>query len=210
MPAGARDAQYRLIERKEAPQSTLRLGLVVADPSHPDYLPLTVMNTLLGGSFASRITTNIREQKGYTYSPNASVTTFFRVGQWVQSADVTTADTAAALAEIYREIERLRGESPAAEELAGIQRYMAGLFVIRNSSPDGVISQLAFLDLHGLPDSFLANYVQGIYAVTPAQVSAMAAKWLDPGRMTLVVVGDLDAVGSGVRALPQLGGSAPR
>ena len=167
-------------------------------------------NTLLGGSFASRITSNIREQKGYTYSPSGSVSNFYRVAQWMEAADVTSADTAAALTEIYKEVDRLRNEPPTAEELAGFQRYMAGLFVIRNSSPNGVLSQVAFLDLHGLPDSFLTNYVQNVYAVSPAQVSAMAKKWIDPSKMTLVVVGDLATVGESVRKLPQLAGATER
>ena len=203
-------AQSRLIDRPAAPQSTVRLGLPVADASQPDYLPLALTNTLLGGSFASRITSNIREQKGYTYSPSGSVSNFYRVAQWMEAADVTSADTAAALAEIYKEVDRLRNEPPTAEELAGFQRYMAGLFVIRNSSPNGVLSQVAFLDLHGLPDSFLTNYVQNVYAVSPAQVSAMAQKWIDPSKMTLVVVGDLATVGESVRKLPQLAGAAER
>lgn len=211
LPAKAADKpQYRLIDRPDAPQSTLRLGLPVADPSQPDYVPLTVMNTLLGGSFASRITSNIREQKGYTYSPSSTIGSFYRSSQWTQAADVTTADTAAALTEIYREIDRLRSEAPTPGELAGFQRYLAGLFVIRNSSPQGVIGQVAFLDLHGLPDTFLTNYVQNVYAVTPAQVNAMAKKWLDPQRMTLVVVGDVAKVGESVRSLPQLAGVAAR
>lgn len=211
LPAKAADKpQYRLIDRPGAPQSTLRLGLPVADPSQPDYVPLTVMNTLLGGSFGSRITSNIREQKGYTYSPSGSIGNFYRRSQWTEAADVTTADTAAALTEIYREIDRLRSEAPTPEELAGFQRYMAGLFVIRNSSPQGVIGQVAFLDLHGLPDTFLTNYVQNVYAVTPAQVSSMAKQWLDPQRMTLVVVGDVARVGESVKSLPQLAGVAAR
>lgn len=209
-PQAAAGAQYRLIDRPGAPQSTVRLGLPVADPSQPDYLPLTVTNALLGGSLTSRITANIREQKGYTYSPYSAVGNNYRASQWAESADVTTADTAAALTEIYREIDRLRGEPPPAAELAGVQRYLAGIFVLRNSSPTGVLSQLAFLDLHGLPDAYLTHYVQNVYAVTPEQVTAMAQKWLDPRRMTLVVVGDLAKVGDSIKALPQIGSSTAR
>ncbi|MGH9161140.1 MAG: M16 family metallopeptidase, partial [Vicinamibacteraceae bacterium] len=99
-----------LIDRPGAPQSTLRIGLPVVDPSHDDYIALQVTNALLGGSFGSRITSNIREDKGYTYSPFSTVGVRYRTAHWVESADVTTADTGAAMREIFTEIERLQKE----------------------------------------------------------------------------------------------------
>ena len=94
-------------DRPNAPQSTLVLGLPAVDPSNPDYIRLRVTNSLLGGSFGSRITRNIREDKGYTYSPYSYVETHYRTGNWSQNADVTTADTYNSLHEIMYEIERL-------------------------------------------------------------------------------------------------------
>lgn len=179
-----------LIDRPAAPQSTLRIGLPVVDPSHPDYIPLQVTNTLLGGYFSSRITANIREDKGYTYSPGSSVSSRYRAAHWVQSADVTTADTGASLKEIFYEIDLLRGEAPSAEELRGVQNYMAGIFVLRNSSRGGIVGQLAFVDLHGLSESYLTSYVKSVYAVTPEVVREMAEKYLRPAEMAVVVVGD--------------------
>lgn len=177
-------------DRPNAPQSTLVVGLPVVDPTHPDYIRLRVMNSLLGGSFGSRITRNIREEKGYTYSPYSYIETHYRTGNWTQNADVTTADTYNSLHEIMNEVERLQKTPPSAEELKGIQNYEGGMFVLRNSDPGGIIGQLNSLDLHGLPETFITEQVKNINAVTPQQVSETARKYVRPEAMTIVVVGD--------------------
>jgi predicted Zn-dependent peptidase len=153
---------------------------------------------------------NLREDKGYAYSPGTSLTVRRRAGLWTLDAEVTTADTAAALTEMYREVGRMRSEAPSAGELAAIANYRAGLFVIANSSPNGVLGQLAFIDLHGLPAEYLTTWVARVHALTPAEISAAAAHWLDLSRATLVIVGDLSQIGSAVKALPQLEGAVYR
>ena len=178
------------IERPNAVQSTLYIGLPVIDPSNPEYLPLTVMNTLLGGSFGSRITSNIREQKGYTYSPSGQVSTRLGAGAWIEVADVTTNVTGPAIKEIIGEIDRLRAEPPPAAELTGIQNYVAGTFVLRNSSRSGITNQLATLDLYGLSEDYLRTYVQRVYALTPADIQRLARTYIDPAKLAIVVVGD--------------------
>ena len=191
-PESAR--KIHLINRPGAAQSTLYIGLPVIDPSHVDYVPLFVTNALLGGSFASRITSNIREDKGYTYSPFSQISTRRRDGYWVEVADVTTAVTGPSLEEIFGEIERLQQEPPSAPELEGIQNYVAGTFVLQNSSRGGIIGQLAFLDLHGLTQSYLTNFVRNVYAVTPEEVRRITASYLDDDRMTIVVAGDREQI----------------
>lgn len=186
--------EMALIDRADAPQSTLMLGMPVPDPSDPDYLPLQVTNAILGGSFASRITSNIREDKGYTYSPYSTINTGKEVAVWYEQADVTTEHTRASLSEIRKEIERLQQEAPSLDELEGIQNYQSGIFVLQNSSPGGIIGQLSFLDLHDLPDSYLTNYVQNVYAVTPEKVKELTSKYLQPDKMTLVIVGDKEEI----------------
>ena len=177
-------------DRPGAPQSTLLLGLPVADPTSPDYTRLRVTNSLLGGSFGSRITRNIREDKGYTYSPYSYIDTNYHSGVWIDAADVTTKDTFNSLKEILKEIERLQKTSPTAEELRGIQNYEVGLFVLRNASPNGIVGQLSTMHLQGLPDTYLTEQVQRLNAVTPAQVSATTRQYIRPEAMTTVVVGD--------------------
>ena len=182
---------FSLIDRPGAAQSTLYIGLPVADPTSADYVALDVMNSLLGGSFASRITSNIRERKGYTYSPYSQVGTRKHLAFWLESADVTTAVTGPALGEIFAEIDRLRKEPPTAQELAGFQNYLAGLFVIRNTiSADGLIGQLHFVDAQGLDRSYLSTYVQKVMSIKPADIQRVAETYIAPSRMAIVVVGD--------------------
>jgi predicted Zn-dependent peptidase len=178
------------IERPGAVQSTLNIGLPTIDAAHADYLALTVMNSLLGGSFDSRITSNIREQKGYTYSPFSAVSSRLGASSWSEVADVTTKDTGASIKEILGEIERLRNEPPSETELRGIQNYLAGTFVLRNSARAGIAAQLAFLDLYGLSEDYLRSYVQRVYALTPADIQRMARTYIDPAKLAFVVVGD--------------------
>jgi predicted Zn-dependent peptidase len=182
--------QSGTIERPGAPQTTILLGLPVIAPSNPDYIALRVANALLAGSFGSRITSNIRENKGYTYSPSGVLQPGVGTAVWYELADVTSEHTAAALKEIHKEIERLQNEPPSAQELLGIQNYVAGVFALQNSSPSGIIGQLHFQDLHGLPADYLTTYVKKVYAVTPEKVQQLVKSQIKADQMTLVMVGD--------------------
>jgi zinc protease len=179
-----------ITDKPGAAQSTIMMGLPVIDPSNEDYIRLQFVNMLLGGSFASRITSNIREQKGYTYSPWSHISSNFRSAYWAEVASIGTSVTGPAVKEIYYEINRLRSEPPSADELKGIANYMAGTFVLQNSTRTGILNQLAFLDFHGLPDTYLTNYVNSVHAVTPEVVKEVMAKYIRPGEITIVVTGD--------------------
>ncbi|MGQ0383964.1 MAG: M16 family metallopeptidase [Gammaproteobacteria bacterium] len=205
--APAEALQLALIDTPGAPQSSIRMAVPVPHAAHPQYFPTTLMNSLLGGAFGSRITANIREDKGYSYSPDSSINQRRGTALWVMSAEVTTEHTADALREIYREIARLSAETPPAVELDAIKAYRSGLFVIANSTPNGVLGQLAFMDLHGLPAEFLSRWVASVHAVTPQQVSGIAAGFIRPEKMTVVVAGDLAKVAQSVRVLPELRGA---
>jgi len=187
-------AGFAFVDRPGAAQSTLYIGLPTIDPSQKDYVPLNVMDSLLGGSFGSRITSNIREQKGYTYSPYSQVSVRYRDGYWVEIADVTTAVTGASITEIRKEITRLQQQPPSDAELNGIKNYLSGLFVIRNSSRQGLLAQLDFVDLHGLGDDYLTNYVPRVNAVSTEEVQQTAEKYLPLEKISMVVVGDPEKV----------------
>ena len=189
----------KIIDRPGAPQSSIYFGLPVADPSSPDYIDLDVTNSVLGGSFASRITSNIREDKGYSYSPYSTLSEYYKSGLWYEVADVSTEHTGASLEEIKKEIALLQSEAPSQEELDGVINYESGIFVLQNSSRGGIINQLVFLDIHDLPDSFLENKVQNFYGVTPAKVSEMTRKYIRPEEMTLIIVGDKEKIESQIQ-----------
>jgi predicted Zn-dependent peptidase len=183
-----------VVDRPGASQSNLLVGLPTVKPGHDDWIPLQITNSLLGGSFSSRITSNIREDKGYTYSPFSSVSTRYQDAYWVQSAAVTTDVTGPALKEIMYEIDNLQKNPPPTAELDGIKNYAAGIFVLQNSTRGGIINVLNTLDLQELPDTYLTNYVSNVFAITPEQVSKIAETYLREEDMTLAVVGDRSQV----------------
>ena len=179
-----------VVDRPGASQSNILLGLPTIAPGHDDWIAMQITNSLLGGAFSSRITSNIREDKGYTYSPFSSISTRYKDAYWVQSAAVTTDVTGPALKEILYEIDNLRENPPPAKELNGIKNYAAGIFVLQNSTRNGLINVLSYLKLQDLPENYLTDYVSNVFAVTPEQVSEVAKTYLREEDMTLVVVGD--------------------
>jgi zinc protease len=188
------ERQVAMVDRPDAVQSTMIVGLPVLDPKSPDFTKFEVADALLGGAFGSRITSNIRENKGYTYSPYSQIWKHQSASYWIESADVTTKDTGNSLMEIFAEIERLRNEAPPAIELDGIKQNIVGIFTLRNSSRDGMVGQLRYVDEQQLGESYLTEYVRNVMAVTPEDVRRMAQQQLDPNRMTIVVVGDRKTV----------------
>jgi predicted Zn-dependent peptidase len=194
-------------DRPGAAQSTIFLGLPVPSAESPDNIPLAVTNALLGGSFGSRITSNIREQKGYTYSPNSQISRRVHDAYWLETADVTTAATGPSLKEIFGEVERLQKEAPRADELKGIQSYLSGLFVIQNSTRGALIGQLRYVNLQGLGEDYLKTYVQKVNAVTPADVQRMTAQYIRPEQMTIVVVGDKTKISEQLEPYASVGDS---
>ena len=185
-----KERQVAVIDRPAAVQSTLYVGLPVVDQTHPDFVKLSVTDAILGGSFGSRITTNIRENKGYTYSPFSTVSTRNKAAFWAEIADVTTNVTGPSLTEIFKEVEKLRNEAPPKEELERIQRNMAGTFVLQNGSRGGITAQLANVDAYGLGEAYLSTYTSKVLAVTPADIQKMMQLYLSPEKMSVVVVGD--------------------
>lgn len=178
------------IDRPGAPQSTIYMGVPAISQSDPDFIKFMVMDSILGGSFGSRITSNIRENKGYTYSPGSFIWNRFKTGYWIESADVTTEATGASIKEILYEIDRLQKEPPSDAEMQGIKNYLVGIYVLQNSSRTGVIGQLEQMNYNELDKNYLDTYVQKLSAVTAKDVQDMAKKYLVLDRMTFVVVGD--------------------
>lgn len=178
------------IDRPNAPQSTIYLGVPAPNPKEADYIEFAVMDALLGGSFGSRITSNIRENKGYTYSPSSFNWTRYQTGYWIENADVTTQFTGASIKEILYEINRLKTEPVTEAELQGIKNYMAGIYVLQNSTRFGVIGQLEEANYYELDKGYIDSYVKNILAVTPQDIQNVAQKYLSEDKMAIVVVGD--------------------
>ena len=192
-----------LVDRPGAPQSTIRIAFAAPVAGAPQDLGFRVTNALLGGSFTSRITRNIREEKGYTYSPFSGVTYNAGEARWVFDADVTTDVTGAALKEVIGEVRQLQTEAIPEEEAAGMRTWMAGTFVLGNASAGGLVNSLATRDFHGLSANWLDAYVPGVLGISSADMQGLARQSLPLEKMTVVVVGDLAKVRPQLQALPE-------
>lgn len=193
-PASANAPRIKLINKPGASQSNVYIGLSVMPPAAPDFIAFAQMNTLLGGYFSSRITANLREDKGYTYSPRSRLSTYVNTANWAQVAAITTEHTGAAITEIFAEIERLKETPPSAEEVERTQSYQSGTFVLQHATPGGLLNRLSYMALHGLPDVYLTNYLSNISKISPMDLQTAARRYLHTGNMTVVIVGDLEKV----------------
>jgi zinc protease len=197
-PATAKPS-YVVIERPGSVQSAIRLGRPGIAATSPDYIPLQLANTVLGGGFSSRLMQNLREDKGYTYGAGSSSSALRAGGRWSASADVRNEVTGAAVKEFESELARIGSEPVPAQELEDTKRYVAGGYLIANQMQASVARQLANYWLVGLPAEFLGEYVPKIRAVDAAQVQAMSRKYFDPKDQSIIVVGDPKAVAEQLR-----------
>jgi len=201
------DRAVHIVDKPGAVQTTLIVGLPTIDASHQDSIALSVTNSVLGGYFSSRMTANLRESKGYTYSPFSAVQNRYRDANWAQNADVTTTVTGASLKEIFFEIDRLQAEPPTEAELESAKNYMLGTFVLRNSDRAGIIAQLEFINFHGLPADYLNTYVGKVRAVTKAMVQEMTRKYIDDTKTAIIAVGDRKQIEDQVKPYGPTGAS---
>lgn len=195
--------QVVLVDRPDAPQTTIRIAYPQSLAGSAAEPAQRVGDSLYSGSFSSRLTRNLREDKGYTYSPYSRVGYNPGDARYVWSADITTAQTGAAMREVFDELRRLQTAAPDAEETEGQKTYVSGIFVFRNATPQSVVGTLASAENLGLPDSWISGYIPTTQAVTAGQVQDWA-KGLRADRMTLILVGDLKTVVPQLKALPEL------
>lgn len=191
-----------LVDKPGAAQSEIRIGHPGVARSHPDYYPLVVLNTLLGGSFTSRLNTSLREVHGFSYGASSSFQMRRDAGSFIAGAAVFTAKTDSAVAAFFDELERVRAEPATAQELERAKNYVALGLPRRFETTQGVATEIALLESLGLSLDLYGTYVQRILAVTPADVQRVAREYVQPGRSVVVVVGDRSQVERGLRALP--------
>lgn len=177
------------IERPEALQSSIRIGRLLFPRTHPDFVGMQVVATVLGGYFGSRLMRNLREEHGYTYGVMASAVNFDRAGYLAIATQVGAEVTRAALDEIFRETERLRREPVGEEELILTKRILTGEMMRILDGPFGIADVAIENILSGMGDDAVNRQLQEILAVTPERIQELACRYLDPERLVTVVVG---------------------
>jgi zinc protease len=192
--------QIVLVDMPGAEQSQVRIGWVGVPRSAPDYFPLQVLNTILGGSFTSRLNQNLRETHGYSYGASSRFDMRLSAGPFFAGAGVQTDKTAEALREFFNELTAI-GKPIPADELAKAKNYIAFGFPSNFETIGDFSAQIEQQIVYGLPDSYYADYVKNIQAVTAEAVAKAAATYIQPQRFLVVVVGDRKAIEPGIRAL---------
>ena len=192
--------QVFLVDKPGAPQSQIRIGSIGVPRSTPDYFPLIVMNTILGGSFTSRLNNNLREVHGYSYGAGSGFDMRLGAGPFAASAGVQTDKTAEALKEFFNELNGILKPVPA-EELARAKNYVSLRYPSAFEATSDISRRLEDALVYHLPDDYFSTYVKNIQAVTAADVQRAAQKYIHPDRAAVVVVGDLKTIEPGIRAL---------
>ncbi len=177
------------IERPDALQSAVRMGDTTITRRHPDYLRLRVLMTLFGGYFGSRLMSNIREEKGYTYGISAGISFYPGSGLLSVAAETDNVYVNSLIEEVYVEIDRLHQELVSEEELAVVRNFMLGEMCRNYESPFSLADAWIFIDTAGLDDSYFSRSLHAVNEVTPQELRELACKYLCKERLKEVIAG---------------------
>lgn len=189
-----------LIDKPAAAQSSFRIGSIGVSRSTPDYFPITVMNTALGGSFTSRLNQDLREDKGYTYGASSRFDMRKFAGPFTASAEIVSAKSDSALIEFMKQLRGIRDTIPTGE-LNKTKRYLQLELPSAFETTGEIAMRLSDVALYGLPLDYYNRVVDQIGAVTQAQAQAVAEKYIDPSHLAVVVVGDRKSIEGPIKAL---------
>jgi zinc protease len=188
VPASAR--KIYLVERPDSVQTTLVVGNIAIDRRSEDFVPMVVMNHVLGGGATGRLFLNLREEKGYTYGAYSSFTALEYPGAWSAGASVRTEVSEGALTEIFNEIRRIRDTRVSEVELAATKRSVIAGFALALEQPARVLGFEVTRNFYHLPDEYWDSYPAKVAAVTADDIERVARKYLTPEVMQVVAVGD--------------------
>jgi zinc protease len=170
-------------------QSAICVGCPWVEKTHPDYIGLSVLITLLGGYFGSRLMMNIREDKGFTYGIGASVLSMKNADYMVISTEIGNEYTEATITEINKELKRLQDEPVSVEELETVKSYLRGEFLRNLDGPFALAASFKAINDFGLDYDFYDRYLEVLNRVTSKELQLLAQKYLSPDDMYTVIVG---------------------
>jgi zinc protease len=196
-----RGAGIEMVDRPGAVQSNIRLGGPAPGRTDPDLPAVRLANMIYGGYFSSRLVENIRENKGYTYSPRSSVDHQAAGSSFLVEADVATEVTGPALLETWYELGRMALLPVTEAELDAARRYVLGSMALSTATHAGLASTLSALVGAGLPPGWLAEHQQALADVTVEQVQEASSRYMAATALTAVVVGDAERISGPLGAL---------
>lgn len=199
-PAAAVRTIY-LVDKPGAAQSVFRIGEVGVSRSTQDYFALQVLNTILGGSFTSRLNQNLRETHGYTYGASSQFDMRRMPGPFLAASSVVTAKTDSALIEFMRELRRIRDEAVPQAELDKAKAYISLGLPSDFETTGRTAARIRELLLYDLPLDYYATFIPRINSVATDDVQRVARQYLDPDHLAIVIVGDKTKIAAGLDAL---------
>lgn len=170
--------QRTFTERAEAMQSAVRMGLLTIDNHHPDFQKLRLLVTLLGGYFGSRLMSNIREEKGYTYGIGAELATHPGCSLLHIHTETANEYVPALITEVYHEIDRLQNELVSEEELSMVKNYKLGEMCREMESVFSLADAWIFVQTHGLADNYFSTVLDDVKHTTPQEIRDLAVRYL--------------------------------
>ena len=192
--------QITIVDMPGAAQSQIRIGWVGVPRSTPDYFPIEVLNTILGGSFTSRLNQNLREEHQYAYGASSRFDMRLSAGAFQAAAGVQTDKTAEALREFFKELNGILKPVPG-EELTKAKNYVALSLPGEFETSGDLSSKMEEMVIYNLPDRYFGEYVDNLQSVTAQAVQKVAATHIQPAKLAVVVVGDRKVIEAGIRAL---------
>lgn len=184
----AEEKKYRVINDPNGVQGAIRMGTPFPNRHHPDFLKTMVLNNLFGGFFGSRLMSNIREEKGYTYGIYSYLENHMQQSAWVISTEAGRDVCEPTLVEVYKEMERLRNEPVDSEELLLVQNFMMGSILGDLDGPFQIINRWKNIILNGLDESYFYNQINTIKSIKAEDLQALANKYLQPENFYELVV----------------------
>ncbi len=192
--------QITIVDMPGAEQSQIRIGWVGVPRSTPDYFTIEVLNTILGGSFTSRLNQNLREEHQYSYGASSRFDMRLSAGAFQAGAGVQTDKTAEALKEFFNELNGILKPVPE-EELTKAKNYAALSFPSEFETSGDLSSKMEEMVIYNLPDRYFGGYIDNLQKVTAPAVQKVAGTYIQPKRFAVVVVGDRKVIEPGIRAL---------
>lgn len=177
------------VQKEGVLQSAIRVGRILFNKKHKDYIDFSILNTILGGYFGSRLMTSIREEKGYTYGIGSGVVQLCDTGYFFISTEVGASYREATLTAISEEIEKLQNELISNEELSKVRNYIIGQLLKNADGPFAQMDRFLSVEKYGLDLSYYNDVINHLNAISPERLRALAQTYLNWNEMLIVTAG---------------------